>query len=62
MRAKEMPNVFRPGIRITLIKVTLDPTLLILVFLGMSSLAAKKKSSAFTSFGSLQTNPLTRTA
>ena len=62
MRAKEMPNVFRPGIRIILIKVTFDPTLLTFVTLGMSSFAAKKKSWAFTSFGSLQANPLTKTA
>jgi UDP-glucose 4-epimerase len=44
-----------------LIKVTLDPTLLV-VSIGLSRFAAMKKSSALTTFGSLHTNPLTSTA
>ena len=48
MRADEMPRVLSPGIFMTLIRVTLDPTLLAIVSLGLSSSAALKKSSAFT--------------
>ena len=62
MRANEMPRVLSPGNCMTLIKVTLDPTLLFIVSLGLSRFAALKKSSAFTAMGSLQTNPFTFTA
>ena len=62
MRANEMPRVLSPGNFMTLIKVTLDPTLLFMVSLGLSRFAALKKSSALTAMGSLQTNPFTFTA
>ena len=57
MRANEMPRVLSPGNY-----MTLDPTLLFMVSLGLSRFAALKKSSTFTAMGSLQTNPLTFTA
>ncbi|KAK1278025.1 hypothetical protein QJS04_geneDACA014424 [Acorus gramineus] len=54
-----MPSVFRPGICITFTGVTLEPCLLFV--LPALFRPWKKKSSATTSFGFLQTNPFTST-
>jgi hypothetical protein len=60
IRAKDTPNVLRPGILSTFTRVTFDPSTSD-VFLGMFS-PERKKSLAVTSFGSLQSFPFVKTA